>query len=303
MSSSRDNSRTLRATIEAVFGALGNQRAIVDVMVNGNAAVAGELAASLAANPRSVPHAAIRIWHVALRDKANTWNQYVHNVWPGADTTFFVDGYASVMRDAFSQLSASLESAPEALAAAALPSVGRTAPRLRRQMLAAPQINGSLYALRGDAIDRLRDSAIRMPLGLYRIDSLIGGALTVNLSPATHAWDDRRIAVTSGATWQRPVESLRRSADRRAILRRAIRQAFGRFEERAIGEHLVQLRTSPAQFPATTTTLVWDWIRRHPGTAAVTLLRRPLALVGGVQVRRRDDWHLHATPPVRLFPA
>ena len=223
-------------------------------------------------------------------------------MWPGADNTFFVDGYASVIPEAFDHLSASLKSSPEALAAAAVPTAGRTAGHLRASMLAAPQINGSLYTVRGDVMERLRAGRFRMPLGLYRVDALIGSALNYNLCPATHAWDDNRITVAAGATWMRRVESVWNHKDWLTILDRIIRQAFARFEERAIGEHLAQLRASPMGLPETTLALVEGWRRRNPGAAVITLMQRPLALVGWARIRRRADWHLRTTPPERIFP-
>ena len=38
----------------------------------------------------------MRVWHLPLRDKASAWNHFVHHLWPGADTTFILDGYARV---------------------------------------------------------------------------------------------------------------------------------------------------------------------------------------------------------------
>ncbi|MEQ1731523.1 MAG: hypothetical protein ABL982_24390, partial [Vicinamibacterales bacterium] len=245
----------------------------------------------------------IRVWDLALRDKANAWNQYVHDIWPDADRTFFVDGYISVAPDALGQLSTSLDNSPDALAAAALPSVGRSAEELRAWFLRAPQIHGSLYALRGETLDRLRRERFRVPLGLYRIDSLIGSSVNFNFSPATDGWNTQRIAVNAAATWRQRVGSPWNYSDLRTALLRTTRQAFGRLEELAIRDHLERQQASPMRLPHTSQMFVWQWMRRHPLAAIRTVAGRPLALIGCAQNYRRKDWPLQSAPPRLLFPA
>ncbi|MEO8482749.1 MAG: hypothetical protein ABI634_11100 [Acidobacteriota bacterium] len=285
--SSREDVETLASSIDAARAAVAGRHVVIDVMVNGNARLAEQIAARFAA-PASASSASatIRVWSLVMPDKANAWNQYVHHVWPGASVTFFVDGYASANVDALDRLADALDSSKRALAAAAVPSVGRSAAALRDLMMKEPQINGSLYALRGETVRALRSEAVRMPIGLYRQDGLLGSALMFGLDPVAHPWDPDHIVVASGASWTRRVESVWNVRDLANNLDRMKRQALGRFEALAIREHFVDLKLAPSRLPETNAAFLSSWMRRHAAKALTTIARYPFALPALVRLRR-----------------
>jgi hypothetical protein len=301
--SSRDDAETLCSSIEAARAAASGERAIIDVMVNGNPRLAAQVTAGLESGRSSRSGlAAVRVWSLRLRDKANAWNQYVHTVWPGAEIAFFIDGYARVWPDALARLSDRLRESRRALAAAAVPTAGRSADSLRARMIKEPQINGSLYALRGATLDALRQSGARMPLGLYRQDGLLGSALAFGLDPARHAWTPDRIAVVPEASWSRRVASPWNTRDLLGRFDRMTRQALGVFEARAIREHLVHRERSLADLPTTNAGFIASWMRRHRAEALRTLCLHPLSLTVLAELCRRRDWSLGRCPPVLVTP-
>ncbi len=297
--SAREDSETLRASVMAAVTAAGNRRAVVDVLINGNgrlaAAMAGVTTAWTAGTSTSV-----RIWNIALSDKANAWNQYIERIWPGSRVAFFVDGYARVAPDAFDRLSARLEAAPPALAAAAVPSIGRSAGESRARMLKASQLHGSLYALRGSTVERLRARGVKMPLGMYRVDAWLSSALNFNFDPGASAWREDRITVVSDATWTRRPGSLWRPEDVIGHVRRACYQAMGRFEEHALRDYLVVRGESATRLPLEPTELIRSWARRYPWRALALLARHPGALRALADVLWRRDWSEDARRPSLL---
>jgi hypothetical protein len=296
--SSRDDCETLSSSIEAARTAVADERAIIDVMVNGNRRLAEQVTGRLeSGRSRSTPMAAVRVWSLMLRDKAHAWNEYVHTVWPGAEVAFFIDGYARVWPDALARLATRLRESRRALAAAAVPTAGRSAKSLKARMIREPQINGSLYALRGETMHRLRQSGARMPLGLYRQDGLLGSALAFGLDPGQHAWTPDRIAVVPEASWSRRVASPWNARDILGRFDRMTRQALGVLEARAIRDHLVHLERPLADLPTTNARFIGSWIRRHRAEALRTVCLNPLSLPVLAELRRRADWNLSHSPP------
>jgi hypothetical protein len=285
--SSREDVTTLSASIDAVRTAASGRGIVIDVMINGNADLADETTACVSAHASASDVAdTIRVWSVPLADKANAWNQYLHHVWPRSEVTFFVDGYASVHADALKRLADGLRSSGRALAAAAVPSVGRSAAALRARMLKEPQINGSLYALRGETMDALRGGGFRMPLGLYQQDGLLGSVLAFGLDPSAHAWTPEHIAVVPSASWSRRVESIWNRRDLATNVDRMMRQALGSFEALAIRDHLVHRKLAPSALPETNVEFLSSWIRHHTSEALTAIGREPLALPALVRLRR-----------------
>jgi len=293
--SSREDIATLCSSIEAALAATRDEPAVVDVMVNGNEPLALQAAAKFAFWPAS-SSTTLRIWSLG-RDKAKAWNAYVHGVWPGAEVAFFVDGYARVEPDALGRLADALDASETALGAAAVPMVGRSASALRARMIAAPQINGSLYALRRGTVETIRSMGFRMPFGLYRLDGLLGSALAFGLDPQRHPWTPGFIAVVPGASWSRQIEHVRSTRDLVNWIGRLTRQALGAFEAQAIRDHLVHRQQTPATLPSTNAVFVWSWIRRNTVGALATIVRHPLSLPMLFQLRDAPDEHGLDAPP------
>jgi hypothetical protein len=297
--SAREDATTLHASLKAAVVAVGATRSVVDVLINGNDRLAAAMAGAGVSWARA-PAVCVRIWNISLSDKANAWNQYVEHIWPGSRAAFFVDGYASVAPDAFQRLSTSLDHAGPALAAAAVPSIGRSASELRTRMLKASQLHGSLYALKGSTVERLRTHGVKMPLGMYRVDAWLSSALNFNFDPGASDWNDDRITVVTDATWTRRAGSPWRPGDIVGHVRRACYQGMGRFEERALRDHLVVRGEAATRLPLKPAELVRSWARRNPWHAMALLARHPGALRALADVLWRRDWSEDAMRPSLL---
>lgn len=149
----RETPAVLAATVRAAIAACAGRRATIDVLIHGNPALAEHfagLAPTLASDACT-----LRIWSIAAPDKAHTWNEYVYRIWEngnGGSTAFFIDGYARVKPDALAAIDRRLAAAPDATGATGVPSCGRSAARLREQMLREGGIHGNLYAVTGDGM-------------------------------------------------------------------------------------------------------------------------------------------------------
>jgi hypothetical protein len=183
------------------------------------------------------------------------------------------------------------------LGATGVPTCGRSAARLREQMLKSGGIHGNLYAVRPEAMQALREQGFRLPLGLYRTDPLLGSVLMFGLDPANNQWDPTRIAVEAGATWDvRGLSDLTWN-NLRSQVKRMVRQAQGDLESRAAREHLAVKRLAPHLFPRTVRELVHGWIEEHPQQARSLFFKRPLCLHAARRLKVERDWSAAATPP------
>jgi hypothetical protein len=284
---SREDATTLENCIASVFQACKGRAAVIDVLVNGNPALVQQLALA----QRNCPdHCTFRLWNIEQGDKAHAWNEYVHRIWPGQGNAIFVDGYVEVELDAFDALDQALLASPEARGATGVPTSGRSAASVRAQMLREGGFHGNLNAIRAEVMGAIRASGIRLPLGLYRTDSLTGALLTFGLDPATHAWDRQRIAVVPNALWK--VRSLGRITCRNifAQFKRILRQAQGELENRALREHLAVKRLAPNLLPATTQALVNGWLAAQPAQARQLLRKHPLCAYAAWRLREPRDW-------------
>lgn len=295
--SSRESIEVLSRTIHTTAGVSGPDT-LIDVVVNGNHALAQQasryvedIGATTACGPR------LRVWNVVVGDKAHAWNQYVYGIWPGAERTFFVDGYVQVHPRAMNRLSEALDVDDHALAATGIPSSGRSAASLARQMEAERGIHGNLYLLRGQVLSSLRKQGFTLPLGIYRTDPLLGAAVKFNLDPTQYDWDPKRIRVVRDASWDRRPLSALSVGDWVTQFRRIRRQGCGVFESCAARRHLHVEHRPLGDLPGTASELIDLWMRGHPREVWRVLVKRPTASFALWSVRRSGDWSNVHVPP------
>jgi hypothetical protein len=203
-----------------------------------------------------------RIYEIGFADKSNAINQYFYGLRPPADIHFLVDGYARVAPDSLGRLAARLETDRHANAAAALPSMGRSASALRATMMAEGGLHGSLFALRGSFIDRIVAHGFRLPIGVYRGDGLIGSMVMFDLDPLANDWDRTRTAPEPSATWSMPVLRLASPRDVARQFQRMVRQAQGRMEGAAIRDTI--RRGGFGALPGDARSLLDAWLSQDP---------------------------------------
>lgn len=143
-------------------------------------------------------HPNLHVVEIAVADKANAWNHYVHEIaaaspFREAQMHVFVDGDVRVQAGSFEAFATAFEQHPSANAVGALPLTGRDREAWTRRMLVGGTLAGGLYALSGSFLDRIRRSGIRIPQGLIGEDwlvSLLAGSdlrpLLADPHPASH---------------------------------------------------------------------------------------------------------------------
>lgn len=267
----RETADVLIRSIDAARSAAVGHTTI-DVLVNGNASLATSLAALLAAREAMQSNGPLRVWSIPHGDKANAWNQYVHHIWRDENVAFFVDGYVQIKPDALGLLAKAMLDDTGFLGGSGVPTQGRSAKGLRINLLVNGGFHGNLCCMKGTVLQRMKQRNIRLPVGLYRTDSLMGAMLAYNLDPSTHEWDDGRIYVHPRATWRFDSKPWWHVATLKGHWSRLQRQARGALENAAFSNHLAKCRLPPEQLPLDSQELVMNW-RRHCPDAAQQLLR------------------------------
>ncbi|TCH96301.1 hypothetical protein EJV46_20175 [Roseococcus sp. SYP-B2431] len=252
----------------------------VTVLLNGTTDGSAAIAASALREAR-LPGALYDIPH---GDKSHAVNLFLHRLRPAAGLYLMMDGYVEIRPDAPRLLARRLARRPDALAAAAVPSTGRSAAALRRSMMEHPGLHGSLFALRGGFVERLARAGLRLPRGLYRGDGLLGSMVLHDLDALGGGWIGSRIAVEPGASWANPPSHLWRWRDLRRHGRRMMQQARGRLQNAALRSALYA--GGFAGLPEDADRMLLDWIAADPAARAPRPWKDPLACLALARIRQ-----------------
>lgn len=208
----------------------GARERMLDVYVLANGCTDGtEEAVAAYSNGRANVH----LVKIALGDKANAWNHYVHSLAVESDVHFFLDGDCRTCPEALDRLYSALQVEKDAHAAAAYPAGGRSVERWTRSMQNDGWLAGNLYALRGSFVNRMRDHNVRLPIGWIIEDGLVGALVKWDLDPKGN-WDSRRIAACTNACFAFDSLQWNRSSDWKLYWRRRVRYSEGFFQNRML---------------------------------------------------------------------
>lgn len=261
----RESANAMSEALAAIRVAAADFPTTVDILVNGNAQLSDALAEIVRALPGGEADIQIRGWSMNLADKAAAWNTYVHDLWPDAEFTCFVDGYALLNPRAVVSLVDTLVRSPDTVyAATGIPSSGRSAASLAAQMTRHGGIHGNFYVLRRPAMVEIRRRGFRLPVGLYRTDGLLGAVLAYAFDPAANAWNAEAIVVDPRASWTFGALRWWHAHDWAVHARRMLRQARGILENLACKAHLAHERRAPESLPQSAFELITGWRERHP---------------------------------------
>lgn len=287
---SRESADTLVRSVQAAVIACGTAHSNVDILVNGNTALAEQMHDLLGALGKVPVTCRIRLWSILFGDKAHAWNQFMHQISCESELTFFVDGYVQVRPDSFSSIAAGLKMNPNAIAATGVPTVGRTATALRQQMIEGGGLHGNLYAVRSSTMEMLKNRKVTLPLGLYRNDGLLGAMFNYNLNPAEYDWNPKRILVQPESSWdlQEQQKTLLKTA--KGKFDRLLRQNQGILENLAVREHFSLNKLRPERLPLRNDMLINSWVARHAKHANFIFLRHPLTRYAFHRLQKPRDW-------------
>lgn len=248
--------RLLPQCLKALGEAAAGADCFAHIMENGSTDKTALVAEALAnADPRVTAH------HIALADKANAWNQYVHAVADeDAQIHVFVDGDVRPARGALKAFEKAFEAAPEAYAAAALPASGRSRTSWAARLFLNRYISGNLYAMTGEAIRRFRERNIRLPIGAVGEDGILSYLMLTDLAGGRDDSHRQRITIAADAFFE--FESLQPNLRDLQIYRRRLRRysrrhfqaqiLYAHLKERGIGampKHIDEIYTLPSLAP------------------------------------------------------
>lgn len=301
---SREDLATLKSSTIAASAACTSYPALIDVLVNGNERLARSVAESMdKAKVSELRQVAIRIWSLALPDKADTWNRYVYEIWPKAHTTFFIDGYVRPETNSFSLLANLLNNEGQFACASGIPLTGRSAAQYKKEVTEQGWgLHGNLYALSQDTMNNIRANGFRMPKGLYRNDGFLAAALALDLRPESATWDAaRRLGIVDDAGWSTPQRKWWNPIHLKDAWKRRRRQQRGVIENAAIRYWLSTKKTAFADLPDNIDDIVLGWMRDTPGSLDDLCEKRPGIRKHIEQFAESKDWTLSTIPPSKLL--
>lgn len=260
--------------------------AAIDILVNGNLPLAIALADQLGIGIHAVEAVRVRVWSVTVGDKANAWNQYIQHIWSGEDIAFFIDGYVRLNSNAVRLLGDAVAAQDDVLGGTGVPSVGRTSGVMRSDIAAKGGFHGNFCCMKGNIIEQLRKRNIALPMGLYRVDALMGALLMLGLDPVGNTWKASRIFVHPKELWQTDPKHWWRLDDLRSQIKRIFRQSRGDLENLALRDHLRIRKLQPELLPSTAIDLIIDWVQRCPEEVSALIRWNPLARRVLAEIRR-----------------
>jgi glycosyltransferase involved in cell wall biosynthesis len=184
----------------------------------------------------------VHLVSIALGDKCNAWNVFVHETvpqrCPGREVYFFMDGDARSVPGSLRTMAAALRADNHAHAASAPPASGRNVAHDRDELIAKRGLVANLYALRGSFVPRLIELGVRLPLKLEGDDGLIGALIKWDLDPRNNRFDDRRIVPCPEAGFEFESVSPFSSSGLRGYWKRAVRYGRRGYEFDLLGRQL-----------------------------------------------------------------
>ena len=224
------------ACLRSIAAALAGRSFLLTVLVNGSRD--GSAEAALQAARAGAP---VEVYGIAYGDKANAINQFIHALRRPARLVGAVDAYAIVGEASFAGMEAALERSADALAATGVAVTGRSMQAATAETLSVGgRLHGQFHAFRPAFLDRMVARGIRLPVGIYRGDGLLGSMSAHDLDPLREPWRNERIIGVAEATFAIPVLSPLRLGDIRRQYRREVRQARGSLENAAIKQIIYQ---------------------------------------------------------------
>jgi glycosyltransferase involved in cell wall biosynthesis len=287
----RNEEASIGHCINSIADASQGRRVFVTLIVNGSSDASANVALEAARRRGS----AIAIYTIQHADKANALNHFFYALREPADYYFFVDAYVRIGPKALAALETCLATRPEVTAATGVAANGRTMPQNTSITLErGGHLHGQLHALRRDFVDRLVARNIRLPIGLYYGDGLMGSMAMHNLDPIGIPWVTQRIGGSPDATYEIPELSMFRIQDIKRQYHRKIRQMRGRLENAAIRSLVYE--SGYEGLPEYADDMIKTFVAQH-GVPRATAFDRPFQALAMRQVNRSDK-----PEPSRLQP-
>lgn len=282
----QDEGERLADCLRSIDSAVGDRAALITVILNGSTDNSLAVAQATLAGLRTPT----QLFAIPAADKSNAINLYVHDrrVRVDADLYFAVDGYATISPGGLAAMEARLRSHSGALIATGIAGNGRNEPKANRATVEAGGVmHGQFYCMTAALVRRMEAGNIRLPIGLYRGDGLLGSIAAHDLDPVGGTWHNSRVIGVADAVFLiRPLSPFR-LRDLRRHFNRKVRQMRGLVENAAI--RVVAHAGGFAALPPFADDMIRDFLLNHPAPA-VSL---PDRLFMALALSR----HRHATKP------
>jgi len=295
----RESILTLIQTLLAAIIATDDMTTI-HVLVNRNQRLKNDLLEWYGVNADIKKCTRLKIWFIKAKGKAHAWNQYHYFLWKAEDLVFFIDGYTRLQPNAIRILGDTIQRSPAALGGSGLPDTVVKHSKRVQALIRKGAFQGNLCCLKGSAIRKLKDHKFFFPLGLYRVDGLMGAVLHWRLDFTQLKWDNANIVTCPNAIWNKSVKRWWHPKDLLEKVQQILRQNQGMLENIAITDHFVNRKMVPSQLPGTASELILDWIMRHPKDFYSILWRYPLVWFVRRSIKKPFDWADASVPPEPL---
>lgn len=139
---------------------------------------------------------------LAIADKSETWNQYVHSISKVDNSRrlhIFMDGDVVATANVLTAANRALTQSPQTTACSFLPVSGRKKSRQAFEQLQAQDgaVFGALYGLTTEFLCRVRSKNIRLPQGLVGDDATVTEMIAFSLD-RSNQYDKQRVAIVNG---------------------------------------------------------------------------------------------------------
>lgn len=254
---SREDLLTLSRTVSSVLDSAPDQ-SIIDILINGNLNLAEQLSEWVQQYVMSKHE--LNIWYIPRADKANAWNQHIHSIWRGLTHSIYIDGYVRVSNKSINEIVNTLNSNHDAIGSSGIPTCGFSSKKLQETMIKDGGFHGNLCSLKSDALSILRKRKIKIPVGMYRVDSIVGAFLSFNLDNISNQWNPKKyIPVSHNASWDIDEKKFHRLKDIKSWFKRRQRQTQGEIENQAVKYHLTVQKIPLEKIPGDLNSLYNSW--------------------------------------------
>lgn len=247
--------------LRSIDRAVGDRQALISVIINGSTDNSLAAAHGMLAELRTPA----QVFNIPISDKSNAINLYIHDsqVRVEAGLYFAVDGYATINPESFAAMEQRLRASPDALIATGIAGNGRNEPKANCATIEVGGVmHGQFYCMTSGMVRRMEAGNIRLPIGLYRGDGLLGNIAAHDLDPVGNGWDNSRVLGVADAVFLIQPLSPFRVRDIRRHFNRKIRQMRGRVENAAI--RAIVHSSGFAALPKNADDMINEYLRSHP---------------------------------------
>ncbi len=279
----RDEQNVVGSCLDAIIQQADPARSALTLILNGCTDASGDRAIAVLAHCR-VP---ATVYSIAYPDKSNAINRFFYQWRHDASLYFGVDAHTTIAPQALANLAAGLDQQPQALAATGISENGRTMRAATEIGLRqGGQLNGPLYAVRASFVERMVAQGVRLPIGLYRGDGLLGSMLAHDLDALAEPFVRSRILSVGTSAFSIRQLSPFRLSDLIRQFRRKIRQMRGILENQAIKD--VIYRSGYTALPQYADDMIRAYVAAH-GLPRVPLFDRPFLAIALAVLARHGD--------------